>query len=333
MWEILRGHQNQVEMFRRAIGRGRVAHAYLFIGPSGIGKRMFARMMTQSLLCEQVPDSEFDACGKCPACKQVLAGTHPDLLEIGCPEGKRELPIALIAGRDENRGKEGLCHDIAMRPMSANRRIAIIDDANTMNEASANSLLKTLEEPPAGAILFLMTPSLDSILPTIRSRCQMVRFSPLPEHDIAELLVELGDAETPAQAEKVAQYAEGNLATAQQLLDPGMFQLKTTVSSCLSELPVDSLQSVKKITSVFDELGGDTSQQRQNMRWANQFCIEVLRLSIRESADPLTTERLMSMLDRCFEAESHLRQTMPVLLCLESLFDDLARLSRVAVPV
>ncbi|QDT33336.1 DNA polymerase III subunit delta' [Thalassoglobus polymorphus] len=333
MWESLRGHQAQIEMFRRAIQRSRTAHAYLFVGPSGIGKKLFAHNMAQALFCERCPDADFNACGECSSCKQIQAGTHPDLLTIGCPEGKRELPIELLIGSREQRGRTGLCHELALRPMSASRRIAIIDDAETMNEASANSLLKTLEEPPPGVILFLIAPDTDPILPTIRSRCQTVRFSTLSEQDIEELLIENGDVQNEAQAKSVSQFAEGNLTTARQLLDSGLLQLKATVENCLKEFPINSLRSVKAINAVFEEIGGDTSQQRQNMRWANQFCIDFLRRTLRETADPTASDKLALMMDRCFEAEQHLKQTMSIPLCLDSLFDDLARISRTPVPV
>jgi DNA polymerase-3 subunit delta' len=136
----------------------------VFVGPDGVGKRLVAKGIAQCLFCQRVSDEQLDACGACAACRQVLADTHPDLLTVGCPEGKRELPIALIAGEGERRGREGLLHDLSLRPMSATRRIAIIDDADTMNEESANALLKTLEEPPPGSLLFLISPSLDALL-------------------------------------------------------------------------------------------------------------------------------------------------------------------------
>src|SRR5688572_4728736 len=101
IWEQLRQHRPQVDMFRRAVGRERLGHAYLFIGPEGVGKRLVARGIAQSLFCERISENELDACGECPACRQVLAGTHPDLLTVACPEGKREIPIKLMVGEDD----------------------------------------------------------------------------------------------------------------------------------------------------------------------------------------------------------------------------------------
>ncbi|MCA9111630.1 MAG: DNA polymerase III subunit delta', partial [Planctomycetaceae bacterium] len=226
VWEDLRGHQRTLEQFRQAFRRGRSSHAYLFIGPKGIGKRTFALKLVQCLFCERTSDTELDACGVCHACVQIKAGTHPDLLTVARPEGKRELPIELIVGAAERRGREGLCHELAMRPMSADRRVAIIDDAQSMNAASANALLKTLEEPPPGSILILLTPSTDAILPTIRSRCQPVSFAPLPDDDLCSLLVSQGITSDPEEAWQVTLLAEGSLVTAQQLLQPELRSLR-----------------------------------------------------------------------------------------------------------
>lgn len=333
MWDQFRGHQNQIAMFRRAIRRNRTAHAYLFVGPPGIGKKVFARNMAQALFCQKFSDDEFDACGTCGSCRQIQAGTHPDLLSIGCPEGKRELPIELLVGAGESRGRSGLCHELSLRPMSATRRIAIIDDAESMNEASANSLLKTLEEPPPGAIMILLAPETDQILSTIRSRCQIVRFAPLSDEDVEELLVEMGDVESRDQAEKLSHFADGSLVTARQLLNPGLFQLKATVEKILSATVLDSLAGVKAINAIFDELGGDTARQREHMRWMNQFCIDFLSRQLKLDHEPYEMDRISIMLERCFEAELHLRQTMPVALCLESLLDDLSRISRTPIPL
>jgi DNA polymerase III subunit delta' len=335
MWHHLRGHHRLIELFRRAIRRGRGAHAYLLTGPEGIGKRLFARTVAQCLFCQRVPDEDLDACGECPSCRQMQAGTHPDLLEVGCPEGKRELPISLIAGSDERRGKEGLCYELAMKPMTAGRRIAIIDDAQTMNDASANALLKTLEEPPPGSILFLLTPSVDAILPTIRSRCQPVMFAPLSDTDVADLLVELGWVSDASVAAETAALCEGSLATAQQLLRPELRQLRQSLLRALARTPMQSLPVTADVQAALEELGGDTATQRRYAGWVTRFCVEYLRSRLRdvEQTTPDDVDRLSAQVERCLDAEGHLAQSMPVPLCLEGLFDDLARIGRGAVTV
>ncbi|MFG0336269.1 MAG: DNA polymerase III subunit delta', partial [Maioricimonas sp. JB049] len=273
----LLGHADQMAMFRRALERGRTAHAYLLIGPDGIGKRQFAWVVAQCLFCRETDDAQLSACGECPACKQVAAGSHPDLLTVGCPEGKKELPIELMVGSRERRGREGLCHDLSLRPMSASRRIAIIDDADRMNEASANALLKTLEEPPEGSILFLLTPSRDAILATIQSRCQPIPFSPLTPDQVATLLVEQELETDQAAALEVATLSEGSLTTARQLLEPGLRKLRESLYAGLAVKDFNSLRTMKSVSEALDELGGDAAAQRQHARWLVKFAVEFYR--------------------------------------------------------
>jgi DNA polymerase-3 subunit delta' len=326
IWDRVLGHQEQAEMFRRAIRRERLAHGYLLVGPAGIGKQLFARTLAQCLFCERIPDAELDACGDCPSCRQMQAGNHPDLISIGLPEGKKSIPISLIVGDREERGQSGLCYEIALAPMSASRRIAIIDDAETMLDDAANSLLKTLEEPRPGSIIFLISSDLDLILPTIRSRCQPVRFSPLRDEHVLELLKkETGSTEG---LEEIVNMAEGSLEVARQLQEEGMRTLWKTVSTLLSGNSLDSRTAVTRVQTALEELRGDTATQRVQMGWIVRFAIETLRRRMSQTSDVDQLDRIGTLLDRCFEAEQHLKQTMPIPLCLESLFTELARRSR-----
>ncbi|HEX3870318.1 MAG TPA: AAA family ATPase, partial [Pirellulales bacterium] len=142
MWQGIEGHDAVVEQFRRAIARGRLASTYLFVGPAGIGKRTFALKLAQTLLCRANSADDMSPCGRCEACVQVAAGTYPDVLTVGKPEDRNEIPIEAMVGRRERRMQEGLCHDLWQKPLPGSRRIAIIDDADALNEESANSLLK-----------------------------------------------------------------------------------------------------------------------------------------------------------------------------------------------
>ncbi|SFI67947.1 DNA polymerase III subunit delta' [Planctomicrobium piriforme] len=329
IWDKIIGHTVQVEMFRRAIARQRLAHGFLFIGPHGVGKKLFAETLAQCLFCERIADEVLDACGDCPSCRQVQAGFHPDLLRIGLPDGKKILPISLLVGDDAHRGRAGLCFELAHAPMTASRRIAIIDDAEAMNEEAANALLKTLEEPPPGAILILLAPDAESVLPTIRSRCQPLLFSPLNDAQIVQLLRATGS--TAAAVEEVVSMAEGSLDVARRLLDPQLLTLWKTVEQQLRATSTDSVSAVKKVHAALDEMGSDTAAQRENMHWVVRFTIESLRKQLAATDNPLELDRLGEMLERCFLAELHLRQTMPVPLCLDALFTELGRQSRMPV--
>lgn len=348
IWSKLRGHDQQVEMFRRAVRRGRLAHGFLLVGPPGIGKKAFARLVAQCLFCpERVPE-DLDACGSCPSCKQVEAGTHPDLLVVERPEGRQELPIDLLIGSPDQRGREGLCHDLALRPMSASRRVAIIDDAHTMNDASANALLKTLEEPPAGSVLFLTAPESASILSTIRSRCQPILFSPLSPNLVAELLIEQGLETDPAQAAAIASLCEGSLEVAEQLHSPELRSIRAAVYRQLAATEFNSLAASRMFQTTLDEVGKDPASQRKAALWLVRFAADFYRrmlgavvvaspdeaISIdatlkRFSADDLTAmDRWSLMLDRSLEAETQLLESMPVPLCLDSFCHDLGRIRR-----
>jgi hypothetical protein len=179
VWESLYGHDRAIEQFRRAVRRGRLASTFLLVGPDGVGKRTFALKLAQSLLCERTPEAELGGCGVCPACQQVAALTHPDVRLVAKPADRSFIPIELFIGDREHRLREGLCHDIALKPFRGGRKVAIIDDADCLNQEGANCLLKTLEEPPPRSVLMLIGTSEQRQLPTIRSRCQIVRFLPL----------------------------------------------------------------------------------------------------------------------------------------------------------
>lgn len=343
IWHDFRGHREQIDMFRRAVQRNRTAHASLFVGPKGVGKHQAARRIAQSLFCPNVPDEELDACGECPSCKQVQAGVHPDLLTVGLPDGKKEIPIALFVGEDERRGREGLCRDLSLRPMTASRRIAIIDDADRMNEESANALLKTLEEPPEGAILFLISASTDALLPTIRSRCQPLHFSALHQKDVAELLLALGWESDAAAAEAVARMSDGSLDLARRLLEPGLRALRDDLQEALAIEPFNSVETSKRLIKSIEDLGGGTSGQREHASWLIRFAVDFFRCALTvadaqessnrflrrySSDDPRILDRLTDVLDRTLQSETHLQQSMPVPLCVESLFHDIGRILR-----
>jgi DNA polymerase-3 subunit delta' len=334
-WDQLQGHDATIDMLRRAAARGRLAHAYLFAGVPGIGKRVAARLLAQSLFCPSA-DERLIPCDVCPSCKQVKSGTHPDLLEVSRPEGKRELPIDLIVGSKERRGREGLCHDLSLRPMMATRRVAIIDDAETMNEESANALLKTLEEPPSGSILILIAADLEPILSTIRSRCQPVSFAPLPVETVASILESEGVP--AAQARAAAEMGEGSTEAARRLTDPAIIQLRDAVNKGLSRQPLDPLKLTSSVMEGIENAAADTAAQRETATIAIRFFVEFYRRSLRDDRESdleviyAACDEAQLAVGRCLDAVGHLHQSMPVPLCMAGLCDDLGRISRGGLP-
>ena len=228
-WHGLLGQDDVVEQFRRAIARGRLASSFLFAGPPGVGKRTFALKLAQALLCQTNPETAFEPCGHCPSCTQVAAGTHPDLDFVAKPDDKSFLPLELLLGDKEHRRREGLLHQIGLKPFMGGRKVAIIDDADFLNAEGANALLKTLEEPPPRSVLILIGTSPAKQLPTIRSRCQLIRFQPLAETTVADLLLAKGLAQDAAEANRLAHYSGGSLERAGQLSDPDLWSFRGTL--------------------------------------------------------------------------------------------------------
>lgn len=352
IWDGFRGHFDQIEMFRRTVERGRLTQAYLLVGPEGIGKQLFARRLAECLLCQNRPRNQLEACGECPGCRPFLAGAHPDYLFVDREPGKRELTVGKIVGDDD---QQGLCHDLALRPLPGSRKVAVVNDADTMNDVTANALLKTLEEPPDGAVLFLIASNLDSVLPTIRSRCQLVRFSPLSTDDIAGLLELQGVTATRDEAAAIAALSEGSLATARQLLDPGLRGLQLLLLDELSRLDFSGLGLAKRLQEGLDKLSSEAAEQRVFAHWLIRFTVEFYRAVLWEiggaSADagaatkaacawidalPLTAEEATDLvgqlIERAAQATGHIEQNVSVSLALEGLFDELARLTRAALP-
>src|SRR4030095_11642506 len=195
------GHDRVRDLLGRALSRDRLPPALLFAGPRGVGKRTLAMAVARALICPEGA-ARGDACARCPACHRTGRGLHPDLF-VAEPEGAT-LKIKRI--RELVREIDGL-------PFEAPARAFVIDDAHTMTEQAQNALLKSLEEPPASSHVFLVTPSPQTLLPTIRSRAQPVRLGPLPSVLLEATLVERLSL-TPAEAHLRASVSAGSLGQA-----------------------------------------------------------------------------------------------------------------------
>ncbi|MBN2430464.1 MAG: DNA polymerase III subunit delta' [Acidobacteria bacterium] len=209
-------------LLHQSILAGTLAQAYIFSGPDGLGKKRLALNLARSLNCRAgSPGLYF--CGQCSSCRKINTGNHPDVQVI--------LPETKVFKIDQIRQ---LIQDIQFLPSEGNRRLFILEGAERMNEEAANSLLKTLEEPPTKSILVLLTTNFYALLPTIRSRCQIMKFMPIPTTELEDALVRYHDF-TPGDAAKVARLAHGslgaalelNLETVQELEDESFKLLRT----------------------------------------------------------------------------------------------------------
>jgi DNA polymerase-3 subunit delta' len=171
------GHGHLVHLLRQAVLRGRVPQSLIFAGPEGVGKRTVAVALAQAVNCPQAVEG--DACGRCPVCRRIAAGSHSDvvMLDKGDEASIKIKPL-----------RERVLDVVGYRPFEGARRVFIIDPADELTVEAQDALLKTLEEPPPAALLMLVTAYPDTLLPTIQSRCRRLRFGPLAEADVAAVL-------------------------------------------------------------------------------------------------------------------------------------------------
>ena len=195
---------------KSAIKQGKIAHAYLFCGPRGVGKTSAARILARTINCEQLTP-EGEACGVCPNCQAAL---HQRAFNI------YELDAASNNSVDDIRR---LNEDVYIRPQQGKYKVYIIDEVHMLSSGAFNAFLKTLEEPPGYVVFILATTEKDKVLPTILSRCQVYDFKPIPPEQIAEQLRRVADAEglqyDPRSFDTIARIADGGMRDALSLFD------------------------------------------------------------------------------------------------------------------
>ncbi len=200
---MLREHAIQVRAVNwlsTLMRKGTIPHALLFAGIEGVGKRSAAMMFAMAGNC--LEDSMADPCGVCRSCRKIQSGNHPDIILIE-PSG----PFVRI---EQIRF---LCQTLSMKPYEARMRVVILADAQAMNPEAGNALLKMLEEPPDRTVLILTVTQTSDMLPTILSRCQHIRFDPIPGESLASLLMETQGIEME-DARILAALANGSYAKA-----------------------------------------------------------------------------------------------------------------------
>ncbi len=198
--EIL-GHEQIKEHFQSVIREHKVSHAYILSGEVGMGRKSLANAFALTLFCER---GRMEPCMECPACKQVINGSHPDLIYV-----THEKPASI--GVDDIRKQVN--DTILIRPYSGHYKIYIIDEAEKMTQQAQNALLKTIEEPPSYAVIILLTTNLDSFLPTILSRCVQLKLKPLQDSSIRSYLQD--KLKIPVlDADIYTAFARGNLGNA-----------------------------------------------------------------------------------------------------------------------
>lgn len=169
------GHNKNIDFYKSIIRDNRLSHSYIFNGVEGIGKKLFSTNLSKAILCKELKE---DACEKCTSCKKINHGNHPDLIILE-PDGKS------IKNRQIKEFQEFLSY----MPNESEKKIVIINDSNTMTTSAQNTILKILEEPPSYALIILITSNLNSLLDTIKSRCQIINFNKLDIDIVNDFLI------------------------------------------------------------------------------------------------------------------------------------------------
>ena len=234
------GHEQIIEHLQNAIEADKVSHAYILNGPDKAGKMMIAKAFAQTLQCEK---GGLEPCMECHSCKQAMSGNQPDIIYVR-HEKSNTISVDDIRTQINN--------DIVVKPYSSKRKIYIVDEAEKMNQQAQNALLKTIEEPPAYAVLLLLTTNADTFLPTILSRCVRLNLKAVRDEEIKDFLMKKHQL-PDYQADVCVAFAQGNVGKAIQLASSDSFnELKTAALQLLKRLDdielYEMTEAVKQIS-------------------------------------------------------------------------------------
>ena len=223
-FEEIRGNTPLVEQLRRSAASGRSSHAYLFLGGAGAGKRLIANTFAKALQCE----GEKRPCDSCKSCHAFNHGNHPDVIYFQPLKNGKTYTIEDV--------REQLLETVDLKPFQYEKKIYIIEKADTLNIQSQNALLKTLEEPPAHAVFLLLAERAEAFLPTILSRVVVMKIRPLSAETIADYLMQAGHL--AEESHILSAYAQGRIGQALELVeDEGFREMRQDILGKLEVLP------------------------------------------------------------------------------------------------
>lgn len=260
MWDNVLGHLAQKQFLQNYLRAGERPHALLFCGASGLGKELLAMEFAKSLLC--LNHAEADACESCRLFNlQDNSFAHPDFIRIGIEDGYKSIRIEQI--------KE-LISKTAFAPVLSETKVCLIRDADKLTIDAANSLLKLLEEPPAGWVLIMLAQAEDKLLPTILSRVVSLRFQPVDEALVMEVLAKEDVPEEKACV--LSRFAEGSVGEALRLWKQDVFEYRVQAKAFLEALP---------LAAPFSYLAGRTWLEKYERPEAVLF-VRLLQLFLRD---------------------------------------------------
>ena len=274
------GHGKQLATLRRGLAHDRLHHAYVFLGSEGVGKRTVALSLAKAVQCLEMAN---DFCGSCVNCVSIENRNHPDVRLIGPLPGKKDISIEQV---------RGLERELNYRAFSSGKKIAIIDPAPLMNFSAQNALLKTLEEPPAGSILILISISAGGLLPTLLSRCLRLSFAPLTASTVADHLVS-GRALKREQAELLAALSFGSLGRA---LSPDLGELARRRGVWVEGIASLGKRNRRGWTTLAEELSKDREEALRFLEWLDGWYRDILIYGATESVQEICNLDLIESL-------------------------------------
>lgn len=278
----LTGHSKQLATLRAALANQRLHHAYLFLGPEGIGKRTVARALAQAIHCSELAG---DYCGRCLNCASIIDGNHADVRFIGLLPDKKEISIQQI---------RELERELRFRSFGGKQKIAIVDSAALMNAAAQNALLKTLEEPPANSLIILIAPNAGGLLATLRSRCLRLSFAPLPRAEVAAFL-QANHSVKADEAVFLAAMALGSIGVALNLDQATLAEKRKVWSGKLDALKAGDYQAALVAA---EALASSRDDALDFLRWAESWYRDMLIYGVTSKADELVNLDMLAQIER-----------------------------------
>ncbi|HYY24819.1 MAG TPA: DNA polymerase III subunit delta' [Candidatus Udaeobacter sp.] len=276
------GHSRQIGTLRHALAKGRLHHAYLFVGPEGVGKRTVALALAKAIHCAGRGD---DFCDRCVNCARIQNGNHPDLRLIEMQAGKKEISIQQIREIDKQ---------LNYRSFTGGKKIIILDPATLMNFPAQNALLKTLEEPPQDSLMILIAGNTGGLLPTLRSRCLQVSFGPLQrEHIFGYLVTQKGMQRD--NAVHLAGMAMGSLGNAVKIDGADFRKRRQSWIELLSSLKTGDYRAA---AAVAETLAANKDETAKFLAWVQSWYRDLLVHTVTQESKELINLDLVARIER-----------------------------------
>jgi len=329
------GQDFAISSLRSALRSGKVATAYLLHGPAGVGKRKAALAFAKALNCSQASG---EACDVCLNCRRVDRGTHPDVVTVGVLPGKTRLLIEQV--------KE-IEHELSLAPFEARKRVYIIDQVELMSPEATGAVLKTLEEPPANTVFLLLTEQPATLAPTIVSRCQSLRFTPLSKERVQTILEKNGISREVAAI--ASRFAQGSVERALSFEHNAFLERRRQLVDLYYSASVDDITSLSEaVSEVVGNKGRDVPSKESRKRRVSQtleimlsWCRDVLMArcgspqtlfanedmadEIKEEASRVSRHQAQELLQAALAAVRRVERNVAPEAALQAMFLHLAR--------